>query len=32
MIPYLGEEIGELMKLSPEQLLMRWVNHQLEKV
>ena len=27
-----GEEIGELMKLSPEQLLLRWVNHQLEKV
>jgi len=26
-----GEEIGELMKLSPEQLLLRWVNHQLEK-
>merc|ERR1712154_84089 len=26
-----GEEIGELMVLSPEQLLLRWVNHQLEK-
>ena len=27
-----GEDIEELMKLSPEQLLVRWVNHQLEKV
>jgi len=26
-----GEDIEELMKLSPEQLLVRWVNHQLEK-
>jgi plastin-3 len=26
-----GEDISELMKLSPEQLLPRWVNHQLEK-
>jgi len=26
-----GEDISELMKLSPEQLLLRWVNHQLEK-
>ena len=27
-----GEELSELMKLSPEQLLLRWVNYQLEKV
>ena len=27
-----GEDMAELMKLSPEQLLLRWVNHQLEKV
>ena len=27
-----GEDISELMKLSPEQLLLRWVNYQLEKV
>jgi len=26
-----GEDISELMKLSPEQLLLRWVNYQLEK-
>jgi len=26
-----GEDISELMKLSPEQLLIRWVNHQLDK-
>jgi len=26
-----GEDINELLKLSPEQLLQRWVNHQLEK-
>jgi len=26
-----GEDIADLMKLSPEQLLLRWVNHQLEK-
>merc|ERR1712172_43566 len=26
-----GEEVSELMKLSPEQLLLRWVNYQLEK-
>jgi len=26
-----GEELSELMKLSPEQLLLRWVNYQLEK-
>lgn len=26
-----GEDISELMKLSPEQLLVRWVNYQLEK-
>ena len=27
-----GEDINELIKLSPEQLLLRWVNFQLEKV
>ena len=27
-----GEDINDLLKLSPEQLLMRWVNYQLEKV
>ena len=27
-----GEDIADLMKLSPEQLLVRWVNHQLQKV
>jgi hypothetical protein len=27
-----GEQLADLMKLSPEQLLLRWVNHQLEKV
>ena len=27
-----GEELADLMKLSPEQILLRWVNHQLEKV
>ena len=26
-----GERIEELMKLSPEASLLRWVNHQLEK-
>merc|ERR1719354_1440670 len=26
-----GEDISEIMKLSPEQLLLRWVNYQLEK-
>merc|ERR1719342_1249029 len=26
-----GEELSELMKLSPEQLLLRWVNYQLDK-
>jgi len=26
-----GEDISELMKLSPEQLLLRWVNYQLDK-
>jgi len=26
-----GEDISELIKLSPEQLLLRWVNFQLEK-
>ena len=27
-----GEDIADLMKLSPEQLLLRWVNYQLDKV
>lgn len=27
-----GEDISELIKLSPEQLLLRWVNFQLKKV
>ena len=27
-----GEDVSELMKLSPEQLLLRWTNFQLEKV
>jgi len=26
-----GEDIADLMKLSPEQLLLRWVNYQLDK-
>ena len=26
-----GEDINDLLKLSPEQLLLRWVNYQLEK-
>ena len=26
------EDINDLMKLSPEQLLLRWVNYQLDKV
>jgi len=26
-----GEDVNDLKKLSPEQLLVRWVNHQLEK-
>jgi len=26
-----GEDISDLMKLSPEQLLLRWVNYQLDK-
>jgi len=26
-----GEELADLMKLSPEQLLIRWVNYQLQK-
>ena len=26
-----GEDVSELIKLSPEQLLLRWVNFQLEK-
>ena len=27
-----GEDISDMMKLSPEQLLIRWVNYQLDKV
>jgi plastin-3 len=27
-----GEDISDMLKLSPEQLLIRWVNYQLEKV
>ena len=27
-----GEDLTELMKLSPEEILLRWVNYQLEKV
>ena len=27
-----GESIEDFLKLSPEQILMRWVNFQLEKV
>jgi len=26
-----GEKLEELMKLTPEQMLLRWVNHQLER-
>ena len=26
-----GEKIEDLMKLSPEAILLRWVNHQLER-
>ena len=26
-----GEKIEDLMKLSPESMLLRWVNHQLER-
>lgn len=26
-----GEKIEELMKLSPEAILLRWVNHHLER-
>merc|ERR1719495_1058085 len=26
-----GEKLEDLLKLSPEQILLRWVNHQLEK-
>jgi len=26
-----GEELGSLMKMSPEAILLRWVNHQLER-
>ena len=27
-----GEDINDLLRLSPEQILLRWVNYQLEKV
>lgn len=27
-----GETLENLMKMSPEEILLRWVNHQLEKV
>ena len=27
-----GEEIEDFLKLSPEQILMKWVNYQLGKV
>ena len=27
-----GEDINDLMKLSPEQLLLKWVNYQLDQV
>ena len=27
-----GEDIEEFLKLSPEQILMKWVNYQLGKV
>ena len=27
-----GETLEDLMKMSPEEILLRWVNHQLEKV
>ena len=27
-----GEDINDLLRLSPEQILQRWVNYQLEKV
>ena len=27
-----GETLADLMKMSPEEILLRWVNHQLEKV
>ena len=27
-----GEDINELLKLSPEEILLRWANYQLEKV
>ena len=27
-----GEDINDLLKLSPEQILVRWVNYQLEMV
>ena len=27
-----GETLEDLMKLSPEEILLRWVNYQLEKV
>ena len=27
-----GEDIADILRLSPEQILQRWVNYQLEKV
>ena len=27
-----GEDINSLLRLSPTEILLRWVNHQLEKV
>ena len=27
-----GETLADLMKLGPEEILLRWVNYQLEKV
>ena len=27
-----GETIEDLLKMSPEEILLRWVNYQLEKV
>merc|ERR1712241_839683 len=30
-LPRPGETLADLMKMSPEEILLRWVNHQLEK-
>ena len=27
-----GEDINDLLRMAPTEILMRWVNHQLEKV